>query len=480
VADEPLLQALVIFEVSAPDGSTGAIGAQRIALSDGASAWQPDRFTVVSSSAYHEGAPAAVTDGKGGAIAVFEARTPQGPLAGDYDLLVQRIGADGILAWNEAKASTPLANSAQHERKPVLLADGQGGAFVVFERTPPSGAPQLSAQRIDQQGELRWAGGQAIGVPLYAHLAGSAPAVTQGDACLASDGAGGLLVAFHAYENGHGLLMAQRFDAWGNPVWSQPKPMAATLGAEASPCLLPDGSGGAILLHVAHVQDGEHAGDSDIMAQALSPQGVPLWGEADQSLVVAATLLAERTPMAISDGAGGAIVVFEAEWRSGPRKGECDVLAQRIDRQGKGLWNDGIPIAVASSDWSERRPQLVSDGAGGAIVVFEQYPPREHLSDDVDLGAQRISAQGELSWQQGQRSVSLSASTHAERNPSPVADGAGGVLVFFEALTRSGEHAGDVEIAAQRLDASGQTAWERPVPVAYGPLQEERPVAVGR
>ena len=51
---------------------------------------------------------------------------------------------------------------------------------------------------------------------------------------------------------------------------------------------------------------------------------------------------------------------------------------------------DGVPLATAYGN--QRRPQIVTDGAGGALVVWEDY--RYGLSAPADLYAQRVSAGG--------------------------------------------------------------------------------------
>jgi hypothetical protein len=193
--------------------------------------------------------------------------------------------------------------------------------------------------------------------------------------------------------------------------------------------------------------------------------------------VVAATTLGESAAAAIPDGEGGVIVVFEARWIEGSRRGDVDLMAQRIDASGRGLWNDGAPVGLAWSDWSERAPVLVPDGAGGAIAVFEQHPPAAHLSSDVDLGAQRIAADGQLAWREGRESALVAASVHAETHPVAVADGEGGVLVFFEVRAREGTVAGETDLAAQHLGDDGLPRWPGAAPqiVAFTAAREQRP-----
>jgi hypothetical protein len=68
-------------------------------------------------------------------------------------------------------------------------------------------------------------------------------------------------------------------------------------------------------------------------------------------------------PQIASDGAGGAIMV----WQDG-RSSSDRIYAQRIDSSGIVRWTaNGILICDATNS---RLPQIVSDGAGGAIVTW--------------------------------------------------------------------------------------------------------------
>lgn len=479
----------VVFGLGAPGGGLiSDVGAQRVRLTDGQPLWAADHVVVVSGSAYHERRPAVVPDQAGGFVAVYEAEVPEGPLKGDVDLLVQRVDAEGRRLWEGGERSALLATTPVLELAPRLVADDAGGAFVIFERHGRDEADRLDSdlavQRLDADGRALWAEGAQHGVAV------AAGAGLVSNATARADGQGGLLVAFE-YEPvdgpraGLGQIRAQRFDPRGQPLWGregQPLLVAAASGGVDAPALLPDGEGGALVFFREAVSDGEHAGEHDVMCQRVSPGGGLSWGGGPEAFkVVSATTLDEGPPVLVSDGAQGAIVAFEATWLEGPRRGEMDLFAQRIDPMGLGLWNQGAPLPVASSDWQEHSPRIVSDGAGGAIVVFEQKPPPAHLSDDQDLGAQRIGPDGRLLWHGGERSAVLSATTHLERAPSIASDGAGGVVVFFEALARAGEHQGDIEIVAQRLDPEGARLWgqdDSPRLIAWSAALEREPVVV--
>jgi len=475
-----------VFELGAPGGLPASdIGAQRISAADGSGQWSTDHMVIVAASGYHERSPTTVADGAGGVIVAFEAEVPEGELKGDLDLLMQRVDASGALAWGGGQGSLPLAATTVVARAPVLVSDGEGGAFVVFERLGHDDAgalaSDLAAQRVAADGSLQWAEGSLDGLPIVA-----GPGLVSGAVAVA-DGQGGLIVVFELEPTGGPSagsheLWAHRIAPDSKPVWGsggRPLAVAVAKGSISDAAVLPDGAGGALVVFREEVVEGELAGDFDLMSQRIAADGSLPWGGTPEAFkVVSATTLAEGPPAIVSDGAGGAIVAYQAAWRDGPRVGQLDLFAQRIDADGAGLWNEGAPVPLASSDWSEDSPLLVSDGAGGAIAVFAQAPPAAHLSQDQDIGAQRIGPDGTLLWHAGAKSAVLSATTHLERNPAIMADGHGGVVAVFEAVARDGEHAGDSELVAQHLDASGQRLWGEgtaPALVAWSAALEGRP-----
>jgi len=69
-------------------------------------------------------------------------------------------------------------------------------------------------------------------------------------------------------------------------------------------------------------------------------------------------------PQICSDGAGGAIIVW-TDWRNG----NADIYVQKINATGSTQWTtDGVAICTAAGDQTD--PQLSSDGYGGAFVTW--------------------------------------------------------------------------------------------------------------
>jgi predicted lipoprotein with Yx(FWY)xxD motif len=92
-------------------------------------------------------------------------------------------------------------------------------------------------------------------------------------------------------------------------------------------------------------------------------------------------------------------------------------------------------------------PHITSDGAGGAIVTWADY-----RGTSPNIYAQRIDASGTVQWTTD--GVPLSTASGGEEKPRITSDGAGGAIV-----TWSSYRAGNSDIYAQRMDASGTVQW---------------------
>src|SRR6476659_2143857 len=71
---------------------------------------------------------------------------------------------------------------------------------------------------------------------------------------------------------------------------------------------------------------------------------------------------AQQSPVITSDGAGGAIIAW-----SDARRGDFDIYASRVAPAGNTLWCG--PVCTAAGD--QLHPAIVADGAGGAIITWE-------------------------------------------------------------------------------------------------------------
>lgn len=467
---------IVAFEMVARHSTNVDIGAQRISC-DGRLLWGDGGKSVeVAASAAVETSPAACDDGQGGALVAYVHEFVDGKNAGDKDIVVQHLDRNGRRLWSEPK---PVAESRNAETQPIAVSDGQGGAIVIYLATTGKGDSDLLAQRIGPDGRLLWNEGKTpVVLGASRNLERNACAVPDGYGGLfvffewvGTDGDVNIR-GQHVTADGrtpwmtaHGALN-----------------IAASPQNESHPVAASDGAGGAIVAFEMEFTSGENRGDIDIMAQRVSGGGQLLWGNAATPKAVGAAPALERNPVIVADGAGGAIAAFEMEPVTGENKGDVDVLAQRLDAAGNLRWGEGKrSVAVSSSGDLERWPALVADGDGGIIAAIELEFRGGANQHDRNIIAQRLSALGTMQWNEGKKSASVAtAAAWLEERPIALSDGDGGALIVYPATARSGQDEGDQDLEACRIDGSGKHLWQnggRSVDLAATELLERKPSA---
>jgi hypothetical protein len=269
---------------------------------------------------------------------------------------------------------------------------------------------------------------------------------------LLPDGNGGVFVVWNDFRNYYSnadprlvSIYTQRLNSRGKTTWPSGEiPLAPVAAMQFFPQLISDGNGGAIV--VWQETRTNLGSDNDIYAQRIGPSGTLLW----QSAVAVCTAVnAQEKPKIVSDGSGGAIIIWQDN-RSGSR---YDLYAQRINSEGVPQWTaDGIAVSTTNNVYPYNLlAELVDDGAGGAIVAWS-----DKTSGTWKLKAQRVTAAGTLAWAADGIAVSAAATTQYVSRP--VSDSSGGAIL---AWTGSG---GD--LYTQRINANGTLQWTSDVLVS--------------
>src|SRR5262245_17538541 len=181
-----------------------------------------------------------------------------------------------------------------------------------------------------------------------------------------------------------------------------------------------------------------------IYAQRLDASGTPRW--AADGVVVCPSQVSQITTRAVYNGAGGAIIIWE-DVRSGVAK--KDVYALRLNASVTPLWTAaGVAICRAAND--QTAPKLVSDGAGGAIIAWS-----DGRVGTGDVYAQRINAAGTPLWSAD--GVVVCDAPDNQGGVELIADGSGGAVVIWTDFRTAATSAQDVYV--QRINASGGSTW---------------------
>ncbi|MDD5556677.1 MAG: hypothetical protein PHN82_05430 [bacterium] len=251
---------------------------------------------------------------------------------------------------------------------------------------------------------------------------------------LASDGSGGAIASWWDNRNGANDIYAQKVDAGGSPAWVEDGVRLCGSGAAYGPIAVSDDAGGAIVVWVDY-----RSGWGNLYAQRVDRSGTPLW-TADGVRLESVNAHAAGHH-AGPDGLGGAIVTWVDV-----RAGYNDVYAQRIDASGSVLWGPGGVAVRGPYGENAYDPQITTDGAGGAIVTWRD------IRSGYEIYVRRVDAAGNVLWTPG--GVVLRSTGGYAWSPQIAADGSGGAIVAWQDL-RSG--VGDVY--AQKVDSAGITQW---------------------
>ncbi len=277
------------------------------------------------------------------------------------------------------------------------------------------------------------------GIPLgSASGAQDSPVVT-------ADGTGGAVVAWiDSRTTVNTDIYAQGLTADGAIRWyPTAMPCCTAAGSQSAPLIIPDGVGGTIVAW----QDTRTGGTVDIYVQKLSQFGYIQWTSdgvaiciGQQSLVLGAIC---------SDGAGGAIITWHDR-----RDFYNGIFAQRIASNGGVQWTVN-GVTVCSELEHQQNPSLAPDGAGGAIIAWE-----DRRSGSYDIYAQRLNTNGAAQWTAG--GIPICDSGQIQTTAQVVEDGSGGAIIAWSDMRNTM----DFDIFSQRVNASGTLLWGVGAPVS--------------
>jgi hypothetical protein len=386
--------------------------------------WQDDGVAVCAASANQQ-SPAAVSDGVGGAFMVW-ADTRNGV----SDIYAQRIDAGGHALWTTDGVA--VCTQSADQSFPTLLADGTGGVIIAWHdwRNNVAAGQDLYTQRLNASGVPQWT---ANGVVLVSATAG------QHYPRLVSNGAGGALAVWLDFRNGsmNSDIYGTRLTSTGTLPDGIGGFAVSTAAQDQTPSsIIPYAGGGAIVAWTD-----TRNGNPNIYAARSSNAGVVLDAIGIPLCVVGGDQLYPNT---ISDGAGGAIFA----WSDAAQAGE--IFAQRINSAGVVQWTaNGVMVGTNLLASILQAPQMVADGAGGAILSWFRYDLSE-----LNIYAQRIDGSGAKQWLAAGVPVCTAASDQSYLVMT--SDQAGGAVVgWADARNATGGN----DVFAQRVLANGTMAW---------------------
>lgn len=395
------------------------IGLGAAVLPRPASASWPGSGRVICDEPAIQQRPVITSDGADGAIIAWEDhRTPTSVIA------VQHVLASGDVdaVWphfGRVLMAIPLVNPAGGQFNAAIVPDGAGGAIVTWEdaRSNVTGT-DIYAQHVLATGKIdgNW---PPTGVPL------SLADDVQIRPIIVSDAAGGAIVAWTDARPGASLVdvYAQRVLASGlvDPAWpANGLPVATAAGAQAFPAIVGDGNGGAL---IAWFDERSLVSGPDIYVQHVLVSGVadPAWPVDGRAACTAANT--QAFPTIATDRAHGAIVAW-----TDSRSGVGRIFAHHM--LASGVVDPVWPVdgrVIANTGLPESNPLAVSDEAGGAVITWERT-----VGFHQRLFADHVTAAGVVdpAWPAGGTAV---ITTDRQQTDSRIVqDGAGGAIITWD------------------------------------------------
>jgi len=390
------------------DSRNGAtdIYAQRISAT-GALLWAVDGVPLCI-AAFNQQNPRIVTDGTGGAvISWMDDRNGAG--AGNYDIYAQRINANGIVQWDIDGLPVCTATGIQNNHQ--MLADNSGAMIVWSDGRGGSSNADIYAQRLNQVGTPLWTL-DGIAVCTATSLQNVPQIISDG-------GAGSAIVAWEDWRNfSQSDIYAQRisngFTTWafnGVVICSEPN-----FAHQYNTKMVMDGSGGAIMCW----EDKRNFGsNTDLYAQRVSSSGIVQWTANGVPVCTASGI--QFSHQLITDASGGAVIAWE------DRRAGRDIYTQKINASGAAQWAAN-GIVVCNDPNTQEEPQLVTRASGGAVFLWTD----SRNSFQQDIYTQAMDAAGNPLWIAN--GVAVANEAHAQFTAQLISDGADGAIIAWQDL----------------------------------------------
>lgn len=391
--------------------------------------WSPMGVHVCASGCPFISSPKMIADEAGGAYVAWRHN------ANATDVHIQRITGTGTIELGWPSGGLPACTQPGSQFPSGLVADGYGGALLVWNdfRSAGTTSQDIYAQRILGDGAI------APGWPLDGAAATQAPGF-QTRPSIASDGTGGAYIMWDEEQSTATTFLdvyAQHLTSDGAvaPGWPvNGRPIVVLPGFQGGTQGQADGTGGLFM-----VWSDERGGT---YGQRLRSDGLLAPGWPEGGVLLAPGRL---RPLLEPDDAGGFYLVTSVFDEMGIDR---EYHVQRIDVNGEAVagWpSEGVAVCAAF-DWKGGL-DVAPDGLGGLLLAWEDY-----RLGTIEAFAARVLPDGSLPWGTGGRRVSGTEVFSNEFDVKIAPDKSGGAYVAWR------QEASGNRILVQHLDASGTTS----------------------
>lgn len=381
--------------------------------------------TPVCTAAEKQIDPRMMEDGKGGAFIVWKDYRNG---AANPDIVVQRLNALGFPMWTLNGIN--VCSDSADQSTPAIVSDMRGGAIIAWSDWRSGVERDLYAQRIDSNGVVKWTtnGANISNLSNREH-----------SEKLASDGKGGMIIAFEKQIGGVWDVWSQRLDSSGTKMWGQGGiQLTAATGTHRNHRIQKDRTGGAIITW----QDLRNGSNYDVYAQRVDAAGNVLWGATGKPVCSAAgdQINAKIDPDSLHNGA------FVA-WQDTRNSPDYDIYMQRLDSNGNALWAvDGVVVSNANGNQSALDFLTISS-TNEVLIAW-----KDSRNGDNDIYAQKMNANGIPQWTSN--GIPVCTSPLDQQNPNICSDENKGAIIVWQDSSGNG-----FDVRAQRLSTNGTAVW---------------------
>ncbi|MBX2979494.1 MAG: T9SS type A sorting domain-containing protein [Flavobacteriales bacterium] len=310
--------------------------------------------------------------------------------------------AGATAQWATSPATPLTVADAANDRRDIVAIEGDASDRHVLwiDNRQPGNITRIYGQHLNAQGESQWA-------PNGRMLLEHPKAVNQFTAVrTAADRI--MVVRNTAFIQGQLVidsLLVYLLDNEGTMVWNEPLGMTGGSGpahAADQPVLMPTGDGGALL---AWQYRAASTANMVVKLQKIAADGTlmhPITGLNVNGTGVPNT--SYRYQRMVTDGAGGAYLVWSSMAPGEP------VWAQRIGNNGQLLWPAPVEVVGSTNGLGDYLNggwfQVADDDEGGLMVVWSNNTTGQF----GDIFITRILADGSAAWSPAVRTVCSDAS----------------------------------------------------------------------
>lgn len=329
---------------------------------------------------------------------------------------------------SDSQKSVICNESSRDQLYPQLVADNAGGAITAWQDYR-NGDGDIYVQKTGATGIPQWTpNGVAVCVASRDQWM---PQMTE-------DGSGGTFIAWQDNRSGNDDIYCQRVGSSGSVAWTSGGIIiCGEANNQYEPRIIGDGNAGAIIVWI----DYRSGTNADVYCQRINSDGVPQWGS--EGVVVCNSAEAQLSARITGDGSNGAVIAWQ-DFRNG--SANPDIYCQRINSAGAAQWT-ASGVAVCNAGDKQENPQIVSDGSGGAVIVWQ-----DNRLGNYDIYCQRMDSAGNAQWVAN--GLVICNAVNNQYLPQAARDAGGGFVFAWEDKKENND-----DIYCQKTDSSGAVAW---------------------